>query len=185
MYFLGIPKAHLVGLSLGADVAVDFLAIYPKQTLSVTVASSDIRDTFVPQAAGEQGIESYKKQWLEFLLSICGPHKNEIKPQLQQMVGEWSGWQVLHIEPLQKLDPPAAVQLKNEKPDAPVLVLIGRRDSDRTVRSSKALLKILPTARKKYLKNAGHFSNMETPAEFNKALMDFLASVEKNKSVPK
>jgi pimeloyl-ACP methyl ester carboxylesterase len=129
MYFLGIQKAHLVGLSLGADVAVDFLALYPKQTLSLTVSN-------------------------------------------------WSGWQVLHIEPLQKLDPPAAVQLKNEKPDVPVLVLIGKRDSDRSIRSSKTLLKILPTARKVYLKDAGHFSNMETPQAFNKALMDFLSSVK-------
>jgi pimeloyl-ACP methyl ester carboxylesterase len=178
MYFLGIQKAHLVGLSLGADVAVDFLALYPRQILSLTVASSDIRDAFVSQPVQAQNIESYKKQWLEFLLSICGPHKNEIKPQLQQMINNWSGWQVLHIEPSQKLDPPAAVQLKNEKPDVPVLVLIGKRDSDRGIRSSKTLLKILPTARKKYLKNAGHFSNMETPQAFNKVLIDFLSSVK-------
>jgi len=94
------------------------------------------------------------------------------------MIGNWSGWQVLHIEPLQKLDPLAAVQLKNEKPDVPVLVLIGKRDSDRSIRSPKILLKILPTVRKKYLKNAGHFSNMETPQAFNKVLMDFLSSVK-------
>jgi pimeloyl-ACP methyl ester carboxylesterase len=40
--------------------------------------------------------------------------------------------------------------------------------------------KILPKARKKYLPDAGHFSNMEMPAQFNKVLMDFLLSIEHN-----
>jgi pimeloyl-ACP methyl ester carboxylesterase len=183
MYFLGIQKAHLVGLSLGADVAVDFLALYPEQTLSVTIGSNDVRSTFMPQAVQDRSIEFYKKRWLEFILNICGSHGREIEPQLRQMVSDWSGWQVLHIEPPQRLDPPTAVQLKNKKPDVPVLVLIGKDDSKKSIRSSETLLKILPAARKKYLKDAGHFSNMETPAAFNNALMKFLSSVGSRSAV--
>lgn len=178
MYFLGIQKAHLVGLSLGADVAVDFLALYPRQTLSLTVASSDIRDAFVSQPVQVQNIESYKKQWLEFLLSICGPHKKEIEPKLWQMINEWSAWQALNVEPVWQLDPQVPVQIRQKKPNIPVLIIIGQDDMQGSKNSSEYLARIAPKAQKVYLKNAGHFSNMETPQAFNKALMDFLSSVK-------
>jgi pimeloyl-ACP methyl ester carboxylesterase len=188
MWFLGIPKAHLVGLSMGASVAVDFLTLYPKEVLSVTVAAGGIRNfsgPIDPNAAEfikKQGIEAYKKQWLENVLDICGPKKNEIQPKLQQMINDWSAWQVLHTELFQQINPPVAVQLKNKQPCVPVLVLIGKNDSKKSIQSEKNLAKILPKAHKKYLSAAGHFSNMETPTEFNKALTKFLASTEKAKN---
>ena len=190
MWFLGIPKAHLVGLSMGASVAVDFLALYPKEVLSVTVAAGGIRNFSVPIGANaaefikKQGIEAYKKQWLEKVLSMCGPKKNKIRPQLQQMINDWSGWQVLHTELFQQINPPVAVQLKIKKPAVPVLILIGKNDSKKSIQSEENLAKILPKASKKYLSATGHFSNMESPEEFNKALMDFLSSID-NKLVPK
>jgi pimeloyl-ACP methyl ester carboxylesterase len=201
MYFLGIPKAHLVGLSLGSFVAVDFMMLYPDQTLSIAVAAGGIRDSAVPEDANaaqraqieakerqkklesieavkKQGIEAYKKQWLELIMGICGPHKNEIQPKLWEMINDWSAWQVLNIESPWELDPPVAAQIKTKKPDIPVLVLIGKDDTQGSHNSSEYLARIAPGARKVYFKNAGHFSNMETPAAFNKALMDFLSSVE-------
>jgi hypothetical protein len=39
---LHIPKAHLVGLSLGGFVAVDFMALHPAQTLSVVSCSGSL-----------------------------------------------------------------------------------------------------------------------------------------------
>src|SRR5690349_7870178 len=39
---LGIEKAHLVGLSLGSFVALDFFAVYSQSVLSVSVASGAI-----------------------------------------------------------------------------------------------------------------------------------------------
>jgi pimeloyl-ACP methyl ester carboxylesterase len=188
MWFLGIPKAHLVGLSMGAFVAVDFLALYPKEVLSVTVAAGGIRDFFGPidpnaaEFIKKQGIEAYKKQWLEKVLGMCGPKKNEIQPKLQQMINDWSAWQVLHTELFQQINPPVAVQLKNKQPDVPVLILIGKNDSEMSIQSEENLAKILPKAGKKYLSATGHFSNMESPEEFNKALTDFLASAEKAKN---
>jgi pimeloyl-ACP methyl ester carboxylesterase len=99
------------------------------------------------------------------------------------MINDWSAWQVLNIEPPWQLNPPVAVQIKTKKPDIPVLVLIGKDDTQGSHNSSEYLARIAPGARKVYFKNAGHFSNMETPAAFNKALMDFLSSVENSSTV--
>jgi pimeloyl-ACP methyl ester carboxylesterase len=90
----------------------------------------------------------------------------------------------LHVEPPWELDPPVSVQLKTKKPEIPVLVIVGKNDSPSTIRSQEALIEILPQARRYDVADAGHFSNMETPAEFNKVLMDFLSSV-KNSSAMK
>jgi pimeloyl-ACP methyl ester carboxylesterase len=188
MWFLGIPKAHLVGLSMGASAALDFLALYPQEVLSVTVASGGIRDWSVPidPNAGEfikkQGIEAYKKQWLENVLSVCGPKRDQIKPQLAQMINDWSAWQVQHAERFETINPPVDVQFKNKQPDVPVLILIGKNDSEKSIIAEEKLAEILPKAQKKYLSATGHFSNMEVPDEFNKALTEFFASAEKAKS---
>jgi pimeloyl-ACP methyl ester carboxylesterase len=205
MWFLGIPKAHLVGLSMGSSVAVDFMALYPEQTLSLTVAAGGIRKSTVPEDANasqkarieaeerrkkldsieavkKQGIEAYKKQWLEFVLSVCGPHKSRIQPKLQQMINDWSAWQALHVEPPWELDPPVTMQLKAQKPDIPVLVMVGKYDSPNTISSQEALMDILPNARRYDFADAGHFPNMESLEEFNKALTEFLASTGKAKN---
>jgi pimeloyl-ACP methyl ester carboxylesterase len=194
MWFLGIPKAHLVGVSLGASVAVDFMTLYPEKVLSVTAVAGGIRESVMnPQqerqrklalieSVKKQGIGAYKKQWLEMMMSVCGPNKDEIRPQIEQMVNAWSGWQVLYIEPPWELNPPVAEQLKTKKPDVPVLVVIGKYDAQRSIRSGELLAEILPKAKKVYFEDAGHFPNMETPAEFNKTLSEFLSSVENAKS---
>lgn len=194
MWFLGIAKAHLVGLSLGALTAVDFLAMYPDEVLSVTAIAGGIMESATnPQQERQrkpaliefvkkQGVEAYKKQWLEMVMSVCGPHKDEIRPQIEQMINAWSAWQVLHIEPPWQIVPPVAQQLKAKKPDVPVLVVIGKHDAQWSIRSGELLAEILPKAKKVYFEDAGHFPNMEVPGEFNKTLMDFLALVEKTKS---
>ena len=206
MWFLGIPKAHLVGLSMGSFVAVDFMTLYPEQTLSLTVVAGGIRKSVVPEDANasqragieteerrkkldsieavkRQGVEIYKRQWLEFVLNACGPYKNEIQPKLRQMINDWSAWQALHVEPPWELDPPVTVQLKTKKPDIPVLVIVGKNDSPATIRSQEALIKILPQAWRCDIADAGHFPNMETPTEFNNVLMNFLSSVKTGSTV--
>jgi pimeloyl-ACP methyl ester carboxylesterase len=100
------------------------------------------------------------------------------------MINDWSAWQALHVEPSWELNPPVAVQIKTKKPDIPVLVIVGKNDSPSTIRSQEALIEILPQARRYDIADAGHFPNMETPAEFNKVLMNFLSSV-KNSSAMK
>jgi len=200
MWFLGIPKAHLVGLSLGAFVAVDFMTLYPEQTLSIAVAGGGIRDSAIPEDANaslrakiiaeerqkklasieavkKEGIDVYKKRWFDSIMQATGPHKDEMKDKLWQMINEWFAWQALNVEPVWQLDPQVSVQIREKKPNVPVLVIIGQDDWPGSLKSSEYLARIAPKSQKVYLKDAGHFSNMETPIEFNKALMDFLSSV--------
>jgi len=201
MWFLGIKKAHLVGLSLGAFVAVDFMTLYPDQTLSIAVAGGGIRESAIPEDANaslrkkvialerekklaeietvkKEGVDVFKKRWFDLIMQGSGTHKDEIKDKLWQMINEWSAWQALNVEPTWQLDPQVPVQIRQKQPQTPVLVIIGQDDWPGSLNSSEYLVRIAPKSREVYLKDAGHFSNMEVPAEFNKALMDFWTSIE-------
>lgn len=204
MDYLGIQKAHLAGLSLGAFVCVDAMILYPEQVISITVSSGGVRDTIVPDDATEEeiakarartrteereliksvkkeGLMSYKKRWLEKMIEDCGPYGEDIRGDLWEMIKDWSAWQVLNVEPRWELDPPVAVQIKNKKPQTPVLVLIGKDDTEGSHNSSEYLERITPNSCKHYFEDAGHFANMERPKEYTKVLLNFFRSVERNK----
>ena len=200
MRVLHIRKAHLVGLSLGALVATDFLTLHPDSVSSLTVASGAIHDapgaateTAAQRAAREQkdrqdklasiekakaqGLDADKRQWLDALLSGCGPHRDEIRPKVWEMIQAWPAWQVTHVEAQLLLGTPVAPRLALLKPRVPVLILIGRKDWQGSQSSSEALVKVLPHAHVVRLEDAGHLSSMETPGAFSRALETFLASL--------
>lgn len=197
---LGIKKANLVGLSLGGLVGTDFLALHPERVASLTVASGAIhqgpdiptetpeqhaereRERTESQKAGiaatlAEGIPAFKKHWFDSLMKSCAPHSEPIRPALWQMIEDWSAWQPAHIEAHVLLDTPVAPKIAAQDHKIPVLIIKGRYDSDGSHRSSDALAAIYPGAKVVTLQRAGHFSNMESPAEFNKALEGFLSSV--------
>lgn len=47
MWFLGIRKAHLVGLSAGVFVGIDFVQLYPKQVISLSI--EDVNENAVKE----------------------------------------------------------------------------------------------------------------------------------------
>ncbi|MGH6675652.1 MAG: alpha/beta fold hydrolase, partial [Xanthobacteraceae bacterium] len=56
----------------------------------------------------------------------------------------------------------------------PVLFLVGEKDAPAP--AMRKLNEKLPGSRYVELSGAGHISNMDRPAEFNRAIVDFLAS---------
>ena len=69
-------------------------------------------------------------------------------------------------------DPPTAERLSDIK--APTLVLVGSRDGANLRNIADALARGIPGARKVVIDGASHHPPVETPQEFNRALLDFL-----------
>lgn len=199
MNALKIPKAHVVGLSLGASEGVDFLAQYPNRLLSLTVAGGGVsprrtaetatpelraqRDTrrfYQSVASAEKwkklGVDAYRRQWLPRLRSVCGPNRAVIWPQVRQMVEDWSGEQPLTADYRTRVEPPAFVRLaQSGRPQVPVLIIIGGHDQGNQA-SCSALARLVPGAKCIRIPNAGHLANLECPQQFNQALQQFLSS---------
>ena len=69
-------------------------------------------------------------------------------------------------------DPPALGRLSAIR--APTLVLVGDRDSPVIRRIVDTLTARIPSSAVVVIPGAGHMVNMERPAEFNRAVLDFL-----------
>lgn len=175
---LKIEAVHLVGLSLGAFVALDCLALAPERVRSVVVASAGFPDPRVEGTAPFVGdINVLKREWYEGLLTHCGPDTNGYRQELWRMIMDWKAWQPTHHEPecLLRGRLPA---LLHEAVPVPVCAVWGERDSAGAKASLRLLLNHLPHATAVKLSTAGHFCNMEVPEAFNHELHTFWERVD-------
>lgn len=193
--YLDIKKAHFLGLSLGAFIVGDFLALYPEKVLSASLASGGVYDCPGPSkpisqneilkrrqeiaSLKEEGIQKFKKVWLESLMNVTGKNGKIVRKDMWKQISQWSAWQPLHVEPRLLLGHDIEKVMNPEKITCPVLMIYGEEDSAESHHSSDAFAALLPKVNKIVLKDSGHMSNMETSEIFNIALENFLSSVKK------
>ena len=185
---LGIAQAHVVGLSMGAFVAGDLLAMQPGRLLSCVMASGGIRRSSPgpgePIDAAEQarrdsaiaavkaqGVDVMKRAWLGQLMASGGSHRERMRQPLQQMITDWSAWQALHKEVRLYYGRQAWDRLKQLRPTLPVLLLRGECEHKSGLPQE---LRYLPRGQALTLPDCGHMMNMERPRLFNKTLLRFL-----------
>ena len=187
---LKIEKAHIVGLSMGAFVAGDMLAMYPERMLSCTLTSGGIRSTPGPsepmteeeknkrdkeiEELKKKGIIRYKKEWHKILMSSGGTQREKMSLPLYKMVKDWSGWQQLHKEVRNYYAKEAWNELKRKgKIDVPTLLVRGKNEVKYNTgepNEAQYLLKY----RYVIVEDCGHMLNMERPDEYNELLLSFL-----------
>ncbi|WP_018752022.1 alpha/beta fold hydrolase [Paenibacillus sanguinis] len=170
---LSIGKVHLIGLSLGAFVALDYWALYPQQVGSVTVASAGIPDPRPEAVTPFTGdIADFKQAWYNSLLAHCGPDRNGYSQRLWAMIADWTAWQPTHAEPECLLRERLLPMLKQCGP-VPVCAIAGERDSEGAKASLRLLLEHVPQGELVSMADVGHFCSMESPERFNSLLRSF------------
>jgi pimeloyl-ACP methyl ester carboxylesterase len=91
--------------------------------------------------------------------------------------GDWIQWFV-HPD-----RPPASGRIASYRSlTMPTLVLWGATDTVTPLPQGQAIASMLPAARLQVLENTGHIPAIESPAEFNAALLEFLGSVPRRSS---
>ncbi|HTG57536.1 MAG TPA: alpha/beta hydrolase, partial [Niabella sp.] len=185
-------KAHVVGLSMGGYIGLDFLVMHPGRLLSVTLASGDVWNgspgPAVPWSAEavakrrneiqelyKRGVFQFKQQWLNALTVRDGMMVPEIRQSVWNMIYKWDAWQPAHIEPRFLLGTSVIDKLKQIRVEVPVLVLTGAADTH----DKNHLIELVPSAKHSILPDAGHLSNLENPRGFNWLVQDFLESQKK------
>ena len=187
---LHLKKAHVVGLSMGAFVAGDLLAMYPERLLSCTMVSGGIRNSKGPgepmdsaeshkrdkeiAALREKGIDKMKEEWIEALMKSGGSQRERMRKPLTRMIEEWTAWQPLHKEVRLFYGKEAWQRLKKRgKVDVPTLCIRGANEL-KGKRGEPAELKYTNNGRFIVIEDCGHMLNMERPKEFNQAILDFV-----------
>ncbi len=192
--YVGMPKAHLIGLSLGGRIAVDFALAYPARVLSLTLAGpglagfemsdpeGDARFWAIINAARDEGTEKATELWLKDPYMAPAMENPRIAPWLRRLSLEnghpWLANPFLQRSP----QPPAAKRLAQIK--TPTLLVLGGRDVPVIKAIIDALAKEIPGARKVVIEGSGHMVNVEKPEEFDRAVLAFLRQVAPKSPTP-
>ncbi len=184
MDHLGIARTRLIGLSLGGFIATDFLALNPERVVKAVMAGGDLFDVPGPDEPWtSEGIAkrrseiahlrrdgqwAFKRRWYDGLVENAGAGRNRIRRPLWTMIDEWQMWQPLHVEPRLVLGRSVRQRLREFKPQAPVLIVRGDRET------AGFAITDLVNCQIKIIANCGHLSNMDRPERFNAAVLSFL-----------
>lgn len=180
------PSAHIVGLSRGGVIGLDFAIERPERVRSLTVAAGGISGYESPasspdafeeaERAEERGDWDTLAEWeTRYWVDGPGQSPDRVPPALRAQVHEWilSNYRAEkeYGEP-QPLQPPAVGRLAELR--SPLLVMVGTLDDPGTVESCEHLAAGVPGARLEIFDGAAHMLNLEQPERFTNLLRDFL-----------
>jgi pimeloyl-ACP methyl ester carboxylesterase len=189
---LEITRAFLLGCSLGGEVILDFALEHPEMTLGLIVVSGTPsgfelqgeppRHLLEMIGALQQGDLALASE-LQLRIWIDGPFRepDQVDSRVRQRAAEMTRTPLANgtfatadANPHNPLDPPAAQRLNEIH--APTLVMAGGLDHPEILRAAEVMRAAIPGAQKVVMADCAHLPNMEKPAEFNRAVLDFLRS---------
>lgn len=181
---LGIARAHVVGLSMGARYAAEFALAYPARVQTLVLADPTVtgmrfsgaftREFALADAAARSGdVAEAKRRWLGSSLFAATRDKPSVMKRVREIVSGYSGWHFAHTDVASPVTPPAVQQLARLR--MPILVVVGDNTLADVQGFADRIAREAPNARRVVIKDAGHLVNMEAPAAFNRTVLDFLA----------
>lgn len=181
---LNVARAHLVGLSKGGAIALDFALANPLRVGSLVLIDTVLggfewspeassRSASIWQLAKDRGIRAAKDSWLKH--PLFGPAQRQplVAARLVQIVKDYSGWQFANTNPEQTMEPPAIQRLAELA--APVLAIVGEHDIPDIRQMTELVGHEAPRARTLVVPEVGHLANMEAPEQVTQAVSAFLA----------
>jgi 3-oxoadipate enol-lactonase len=177
---LSIEKAHFAGLSMGGATALGLAERHPERFDRIIVCDSPCQSTPASSQQWEERIAVAQKDGIEALVEPTVtrwfPPETVAKnpPHLDKVRA------MIRATPVNGFIGCAAALAAHDYASAvatvirPVLFMVGEKDGA-TPAAMRALCEKLPGSRFVELAGAGHISNMDRPAEFTRAIRDFLA----------
>jgi len=187
---LGVEKTHLLGISRGGSIALDFALESPERVRSLVMVAStpggfEHEDAELASLWTEMERLYEAKDWaalveMETALWTDGPGQptDRVDGGMRRKLVEWNLWNY-RADPgegkPQPLDPPAVGRLLEVT--VPTLLMWGDLDESGVLAGSEALMAGIPGARSHVLPDVAHMVNLERPEEFSQRVLEFLAEV--------
>jgi pimeloyl-ACP methyl ester carboxylesterase len=185
---LHVAKAHLVGLSLGGRISLDFALTHRERVQSTVLVgpgmsgfdwSKESQQSFmaVVNAIQHDGPQRAVEMWLKDPYMAPAMEHADIAPRLRELATDnMRAW--LSNDALgRSIDPPAAKRLKSVR--VPTLVIVGSRDVPDIQRIVERISREVPGVKKVVIEGAGHIVNMEKPDDFDQVLSEWLAQTSR------
>jgi len=192
----GAETAHVVGLSRGGQIALDFAVEQPARVRSLTWVAGAVRGLEVEEdprdAAVSAAIEPLEAahDWeavveLDTRLWTAGPDQPTSRgdPEVRRKMVEWN-LESYRAEqnPNQPIQPEVAAADAIDRLTMPILAMWGTLDVTTVLRCGEWLVANVPGIRSHVFEGVAHMVNLERPAEFNRLLRDFVDEVERSRS---
>jgi pimeloyl-ACP methyl ester carboxylesterase len=196
---LGIPRAHVVGLSMGGFATLHLGLTHPDRALSLLVAGAGygaekqhaayFRDVSLQVARNfeEQGARKFAEIYALGASRVQFQNKDprgwaEFAEQLAQHSAQGAA---LTMRGVQARRPsPYDLEADLARMMVPTLVMVGDED-DHCLQPGLFLKRTIPACGLAVLPKAGHTLNLEEPDAFNRLLAEFIAQVEAGAWTPR
>ena len=184
---LGIREAHLVGLSMGAEIVMAFALQYPAAVRSLVIVLGGISEEHpawltegfqAVQAATIAGDYAHARELLMNFSPMRSMARHPAAKRRMETIIDahpWAQW-LAKWPQHDWLDPPIVRRLGEIA--APTLVVSGDLDDPSFVAEADEVARAVAGAERVVIANAGHMVNMEAPSEFNEAVTGFVWRVE-------
>jgi 3-oxoadipate enol-lactonase len=194
---LKIDKAHLVGISRGGTIAMDFTLEFPHNVASLIMVASNpsgfesddsevektyfARDEELSESRNAEAMAALDvEMWVDGPGQPVGRASEKVCQKVHAMTLEH--YQDYFAAFLEKeptsvpLGPPAVKRLTAI--NVPTLFITGGLDFSYTVAAAELMMCEIPTAKHVVIPDAAHMVNMEKPEAFNKVVLEFLGHVQ-------
>lgn len=181
---LKLERAHLVGLSMGGGIALQFALDFPQRTLSLVLIDSALPGfTYSPQFSAQIGelVAAVRKEGPRPALErlwLAHPFFDGVRrfpdrfALLRDIILSYPAADYREGATPADYEPRVASRLPEIR--APALVVVGERDIDDFRLIADVLAENLPNARKLVLPDCGHVPPVEAPEALNEAIIAFL-----------
>lgn len=185
MKFLRIKEANIVGLSLGGGIAADFAITHPEMVQNLILVCPGINGFTISsdggaysiatiEAARDEGYARATEMWLRSPYMIPAMEHPELRAKLRQLALDNAHNWLANFVWSRDLKPSTRERLPEIK--ARTLLVVGDRDVPNMLKLVDEAAAKIPGATKAVIKGVGHLPNMERPTEFDKTVLDFLAT---------
>lgn len=184
---LHVEKAHILGISFGGLVALDFALAYPEMVAGLILATPSVSGR--QPSEREQQFIAEENAYLEkgdlagatevnLRMWVDGPHRlpEQVAPFVRERVRQMQmhAFTIAIPEEAEELPltPPAMIRLDEVR--APTLLMVGDLDIPDRLALVDELTSAIPKAQQTRIPQVAHMLNMEKPEEFNRIVLDFL-----------
>ncbi len=176
----------LGGLSMGGYVVLAFYRLFPERIRALVLADTRPQaDTDEARIGREETAARALSQGMQtiadaMLPKLLAPTTHAERPDIVARVRDM----VLNTDPQGAAAALRGMAVREDQTEllreinCPTLIIVGRHDTITPFADSAFMYHEIRGANMKVLEGAAHVSNLERPAEFNRALNDFLDALE-------
>lgn len=188
--YLGVERAHVLGCSFGGGQAVDFTLAYPQRVASLISEAGGVGG-FDPggeppvqwpallEAFRAGDMEAAAELDVQIWVDGIGRSPADVDPAIRDLIHAADVIALRNeAERDRLLQEPAHTAAQHLHQIAvPTLYIYGDLDQPEMIATADLIAANVPIARKHLIPGTAHFPSLEQPDEFNRVVLDFLASV--------